>query len=76
MDFGLLPQALGSVRRRLGECDVDRFAAPHNHVCARFNSLFETPTAEAADAFSVSWAEGVSFILPEFVDSFIERGTV
>ena len=73
MDFGLKPRALDGVQRRLGQFDVDRFAAPHNHVCARFNSLFETPTAEAADAFSVSWAEGVSFILPEFAVSFIER---
>ena len=73
MDFGLKPSALRRVLRSLGTCDIDRFAASHNKVCERFNSLFLAEGSEAADAFGVCWSEGASFILPEFSPGFINR---
>ena len=72
-DFGLKPWAMRRVGSRLGPWDIDRFAAPHNAICARFNSMFHSHLAEAADAFAQSWAHGVSFILPEFSEGFICR---
>jgi len=50
----------------LGSWDVDRFAAAHNTKAPRFNSLFATEGAEAVDAFSQSWSEGISFVLHNF----------
>ena len=73
-DFGLRPDAFAHVMRELGgPCDVDRFAAGHNRVCARFNAKYDTLGAEAADAFSVSWAAGLSYILPEFREVDIDK---
>jgi hypothetical protein len=66
-DFGLTPAALERVRAALGPWDIDRFAAAHNATAARFNSLFDTAGAEAVDAFSQSWAAGVSYILHDFL---------
>jgi len=65
-DFGLSPYCLAYVLDAFGPVDIDRFAAPHNAVCERFNSKFETHEAEAADAFAQCWSEGVSFVLPDF----------
>ena len=71
-DFSLTPEALGQVQRwleadlHLGLWDVDRVAAAHYAKAPRFNSLFGTAGAEAVDAFSQSWAQGVSFVLHDF----------
>jgi len=71
-DFSLTADALARVQRwleddlRVGLWDVDRFAAAHNAKAVRFNSLFGTVGTEAVDAFSQSWAEGVSFALHDF----------
>ena len=66
MDFSLRPVHLAAVRAALGAWDVDRFAAPHNATCQRFNSLFGCATAEATDALAQDWRVGVSFVLPDF----------
>ncbi len=50
----------------LGSWDVDRFAAAHNAKAPRFDFLFATEDAEAVDAFSQSWSEGISFLLHNF----------
>ena len=42
------------------------FAAAHNTKAPRFNSLLATEGAEAVDAFSQSWSEGISFVLHNF----------
>ena len=81
MDFGLAPDALEYVLASFGPVDVDRFAAPHNAVCARFNAKFDSPRVEAVDAFAQDWREGVSFLLPDFnkldlVMDFVERDDV
>ena len=73
MDFGLAPWALARVFSQLGACAVDRFAAPHNHVCARFNCLFESEGAELGDGFTANWSRDMNYILPEFSQSFIDR---
>jgi hypothetical protein len=73
MDFGLSSQAFQLVCDRLGTCDIDAFAAPHNAVFPRFFSRHVTNTAEATDAFSVSWSRYRLFILPDFGRGFIDR---
>jgi hypothetical protein len=70
-DFSLTEVAMRTARVRLeeaglGSWDVDRFAAAHNAKAPRFNSLFATEGAEAVDAFSQSWSEGISFALHNF----------
>ena len=70
-DFSLSEGAMHIVLIRLeeaglGSWDVDRFAAAHNAKAPRFHSLFATEGAEAVDAFSQSWSEGVSFVLRNF----------
>jgi len=71
-DFSLTAEALGLIQRwlvvdlHLGLWDIDRFAAAHNAKAPRFNSLFGTAGTEAVDAFSQSWAQGVSFVLHDF----------
>ena len=73
MDFGLERDVFAHVNRTYGPCDVDRFAAGHNRVCPRFNSKFDTDGSEAVDAFSVSWSRGVSYVLPDFYPSTLDR---
>ena len=70
-DFSLTEGAMHIVRVRLeeaglGSWDVDRFAAAHNAKAPRFDSLFATEGAEAVDASSQSWSEGISFVLHNF----------
>ena len=74
-DFSLTGEAQALVGNELGPWDVDRFAAAHNAKAARFNSRFATAGAEATDAFSQSWAEGVSFVLHDFnqIDKVLDR---
>ena len=72
-DFGLRRAAFGRVLGELGPWDIDLFAAPHNAVCPRFCSLFDTPEAVCGDAFGRSWAGECGFALPEFGQSFINR---
>ena len=43
-----------------------RFAATYNTTAPRFNSLFDYESSEARGAFSLSWAGGPSYILPNF----------
>ena len=69
--FSLTEEAMHIARVRLeeaglGSWDVDRFAAAHNAKAPRFDSLFATEGAEAVDAFSQSWSEGISFVLHNF----------
>ena len=66
MDFSLSPEVFGHLLEKFGPFDVDRFAAPHNAKCARFNAKFDTPGAEAVDAFTQDWREGVSYVLGDF----------
>ena len=66
MDFSLSPEVFGYLLKKFGPFDVDRFAAPHNAKCARFNAKFDTPGAEAVDAFTQDWREGVSYVLGDF----------
>ena len=66
MDFSLRPDWLSYVWRAFGPWDIDRFAATHNTTAPRFNSLFDCEGSEARDAFSQSWAEGTSYLLPDF----------
>jgi len=66
MDFSLRPDWLSYVWRAFGPWDIDRFAATHNTTAPRFNSLFDCEGSEARDTFSQSWAEGTSYILPDF----------
>jgi len=73
MDYGLSPFAFSRVCEHFGTCDVDAFAAPHNAVLPRFFSRHETHSAEATDAFSVSWSQGRFFILSDFGRGFIDR---
>ena len=73
MDFGLSEDAFLHVRNELGPCDIDAFAAPHNAVLPRFFSRHLTHSAEATDAFSVSWAHARLYILPDFSRGFIDR---
>jgi hypothetical protein len=74
-DFSLTAEAQALVGNELGPWDVDRFAAAHNAKAARFNSRFATAGAEATDAFSQSWVEGVSFVLHDFnqIDRVLDR---
>jgi O-acetyl-ADP-ribose deacetylase (regulator of RNase III) len=75
-DFGIRPDSLHDVARRLGwnrvglfgEGWVDRFAAPHNAVCRYFVSKFHSlaPGAIGTDAFSTDWSQGTSYVLPDF----------
>ena len=39
--------------------DIDIFASALNHQVKRYVSWIEDPRAQAIDAFSVSWGEGV-----------------
>ena len=66
MDFSLSPEVFGHLLEKFGPFDVDRFAASHNAKCVRFNAKFDTPGAEAADAFTQDWREGVSYVLGDF----------
>jgi hypothetical protein len=66
MDFSLNPSAIRDMRAQFGPWDIDRFAAPHNTTCSRFNSLFDTANAEAVDALSQDWSEDINFVLPDF----------
>ena len=66
MDFSLTPEVFDYVSAKYGPFDVDRFAAPHNAKCPRFNALYDTPGAEAVDAFAQDWRVGVSFVLGDF----------
>jgi len=66
MDFSLIPTATQGVRAEFGPWDIDRYAATHNTTCGRFNSLFDTERAEAVDALSQDWCEGLNFVLPYF----------
>ncbi len=63
MDFGLTTAALERLRAAFGPWDIGRFAAAHNAMAARFNSLFDKAGAKAVDAFSKSCAAGVSCIV-------------
>ena len=45
---------------------VDRFAADHNAVVERFNARFDTPNAEAVDAFAQYWGADFNFVLGDF----------
>jgi hypothetical protein len=73
MDFGLSPEALRRVWASLGTCDVDVFATLHNAVLPRFISRHLTHTAEASDAFSVSWSHDRMYISPDFSRGFIQK---
>ena len=73
MDYGLSREALHQVWSTFGTCDIDAFAAPHNAVLLRFYARHLTPTAEASDAFSVSWSNARMYILPDFSRGFIEK---
>ena len=75
MDFGLRPEWLDYVLGEYGPWDVDRFAGDHNTTAKRFNALFDSKHAEAADAMAQDWSEGVSFILPDFhmVDRIMDK---
>jgi hypothetical protein len=65
-DWCLRQDTLETIRLSLGPWSVDRFADHWNHTVPQFNSLFAVPRAEAVDAFSQSWAEGVSLLVPPF----------
>mmetsp|Transcript_11017 Transcript_11017/g.23048 ORF Transcript_11017/g.23048 Transcript_11017/m.23048 type:complete len:616 (-) Transcript_11017:203-2050(-) len=71
MDFSLAPGAWQQVHARFGPFDVDRFASTRNARCARFNSKYLSPDAEAADALQQTWERGRSFVLPPFHTSVI-----
>ena len=75
MDFSLTAHALRWVQRWFGFWDIDRFAAPHNTTCIRFNALFDSSECEAANAFAQDWHEGTSFVLPDFhvIDRVLDR---
>ncbi len=66
MDFSLSPEAFNYLLGKFGPFDVDRFAAPHNAKCARFNAKYDTPGAEAVDAFAQDRSEGMSYVLGDF----------
>jgi hypothetical protein len=70
MDFGLRADVLDYVLRERCPADlnlvVDRFAASHNAVGERFNARFDTPEAEAVDAFTQFWGDDFNFILGDF----------
>jgi hypothetical protein len=70
MDFGLRAVVLDYVLRERCPADlnlvVDRFAAAHNAVGERFNARFDTPEAEAVDAFTQFWGDDFNFILGDF----------
>jgi len=66
MDFSLAPDVFDYIALKYGPFDVDRFAAPHNAKCVRFNTLYDTPGTEAVDAFAQDWRVGVSFVLGDF----------
>jgi DNA-binding winged helix-turn-helix (wHTH) protein len=70
MDFSLSPDALDYVLGAYCPADlgtiVDRFAADHNAVVERFNARFDTPNAEAVDAFAQYWGADFNFVLGDF----------
>jgi hypothetical protein len=84
-DFGLRPARLSEALRALGwEVGAlggaewtDRFAAPHNSACARFNCLYATSAAGAGgtEALAADWSVGSSYVLPPFelIDSVLDK---
>ena len=70
MDFGLRADVLDYVLREHCPADldtvIDRFAATHNAVVGRFNSRFDTPAAEAVDAFNQFWGGDFNYVLGDF----------
>jgi hypothetical protein len=82
MDFGLRADVLDYVLREHCPADldtvIDRFAANYNAVVGRFNSRFDTPAAEAVDAFTQFWGDDFNYVLGDFnktdaIMDYIER---
>ena len=68
-DYGLSPTWRRRVLAELApqtHALVDRFAAPHDAVFARFNALHDSPQAEAVDAFAQDWGAACNYLLPPF----------
>ena len=66
MGFGLNESHLAHVESTFGPWVIDRFAAPHNTTCTRFNSAHYSAEAEGVDALGQDWREGTSFVLGDF----------
>ena len=66
MSFSLRPYVMALVDSRFGPWDIDRYASATNHVCPRFNTIYDTANAEAVDALSQDWSTGHGFVLPDF----------
>ena len=59
-------------------CPAGLFAATHSAVVGRFNSRFDTPAAEAVDAFNQFWGDDFNCVLGGFnktdaIMDYIER---
>ncbi|MEO1689648.1 MAG: DNA N-6-adenine-methyltransferase [Pseudomonadota bacterium] len=54
------------IEAHFGSHDVDLFADGDNHLLPRFVSRYCAEGAEAVDAFSVSWSQGVNWLHPPF----------
>jgi len=63
-DWQLNPQIFCQLDALWGPHTVDQFASPHNAQLPRYNSRFWTPSCEAVDAFTTSWASEVSWLVP------------
>ena len=67
-DWSLHPDLFFQLDTMFGPHTVDRFAARHNTLCARYNSLHYDSGAEAIDAFKQNWAGENNFVNAAFSD--------
>ena len=63
-DWQLNPQIFCQLDGVWGPHTIDQFASPYNAQLPRYNSWYWDPGCEAVDAFSMSWAWEVSWLVP------------
>ena len=63
-DWHFATWVLEAVFELWGEPTVDRFAQPHDAVCARYNTPYPHPGAEATDAWTQAWGGEFNWLNP------------
>lgn len=63
-DYSVTPRVFRSLAQAWGPYSIDRFAAPHNALVSRFNSLLPLPGSEGTDAFCHNWVGENNWLHP------------